>query len=345
MGVINLMKKSTFLVFTMPSFLMMVFFIAAPLLIVIVQSFQFNQDVLQTIEREKCDPFGCKTEIVTVPLLDTDGKKIKNNQWVGFQNYSNILKFDQLSNIVSAKGFSWKDIRSIDFYKALRFTLTFTFLTLPFILILGLCLALCVNALVDKLKGPVIFITLLPFIITPVIGALSIKWLFIGDGILTSFLEYLLDRDIAIFSSSWSIEILMLFYRVWHTTPFAFVIFYAALQTVDKEKIEASFVDGANRFQRLRYIIIPHILPLIVFVSLIHLMDAYRVFDEIVGFSASGYITSLQWMTYDYLRLDDAGNRYIGRASATSILTMIGIVIILIPIVKKTFKDQKERQQ
>ena len=112
-----------------------------------------------------------------------------------------------------------------------------------------------------------------------------------------------------------------------------------------KEKIEASFVDGANRFQRLRYIIIPHILPLIVFVSLIHLMDAYRVFDEIVGFSASGYITSLQWMTYDYLRLDGAGNRYIGRASATSILTMIGIVIILIPIVKKTFKDQKERQQ
>jgi len=344
-GVINLMKKSTFLIFTMPSFLMMVFFIAAPLLIVIVQSFQFNQDVLQTIEREKCDPFGCKTEIVTIPLLDTDGKKIKNNQWVGFQNYSNILKFEQLRNIISEKGFSWKDIRSIDFYKALRFTLTFTFLTLPFILILGLCLALCVNALVNKLKGPVIFITLLPFIITPVIGALSIKWLFIGDGILTSFLEYLLDKDIAIFSSSWSIEILMLFYRVWHTTPFAFVIFYAALQTVDKEKIEASFVDGANRFQRLRYIIIPHIMPLIVFVSLIHLMDAYRVFDEIVGFSASGYITSLQWMTYDYLRLDGAGNRYIGRASATSILTMIGIVIILIPIVKKTFKDQKERQQ
>ena len=59
------MKKSTFLVFTMPSFIMMTLFIALPLLIVLIQSFQFNQDVLETIERENCDPFGCKTETIT----------------------------------------------------------------------------------------------------------------------------------------------------------------------------------------------------------------------------------------------------------------------------------------
>ena len=46
------MKKSTFLVFTMPSFIMMTLFIALPLLIVLIQSFQFNQDVLETIEKE-----------------------------------------------------------------------------------------------------------------------------------------------------------------------------------------------------------------------------------------------------------------------------------------------------
>ena len=67
------MKKSTFLVFTMPSFIMMTLFIALPLLIVLIQSFQFNQDVLETIERENCDPFGCKTETITVPVLDENG--------------------------------------------------------------------------------------------------------------------------------------------------------------------------------------------------------------------------------------------------------------------------------
>ena len=74
----------------------MTLFIALPLLIVLIQSFQFNQDVLETIERENCDPFGCKTETITVPVLDENGNKIKNNIWVGFQNYKNIFKFEQL---------------------------------------------------------------------------------------------------------------------------------------------------------------------------------------------------------------------------------------------------------
>ena len=85
-------------------------------------------------------------------------------------------------------------------------------------------------------------------------------------------------------------------------------------------------------------------MPLIVFVTLIHLMDAYRVYDEIVGFGAEGYLNSLQWMTYDFLRLDDSGSRYIGRASATSMLTMIGIVIILIPVLRRVFREQKEKK-
>ena len=117
-----------------------------------------------------------------------------------------------------------------------------------------------------------------------------------------------------------------------------------AKENSTKEKIEAAIVDGANRFQRLRFIIIPHIMPLIVFVSLIHLMDAYRVFDEIIGFDAAAHRISLQWLTYDFLMMDQGGNRFIGRASATSILTMIGIIIILIPVLRKTWKDQKERK-
>ena len=338
------MKTKTFLIFTLPSFIMMVFFIAIPLLTVVFQSFQFKQELLETREQEKCDPSGCETEIVTIPVLDDNGNTIKQNQWVGFQNYKNLLKFNKVQEAFSTTGQGWADIRNIDFYKAFRFTITFTFITLPFVLFLGLVIALCVNALIQSLRGPVIFMTLLPFIITPVIGSLSIKWLFIGDGIITVFLEWIQQKDISVFSNGWSIELLMMFYRVWHAVPFAFVIFYAALQTVEKEKIEAAIVDGANRFQRLRYIIIPHIMPLIVFVSLIHLMDAYRVFDEIIGFDASGHRISLQWLTYDFLMMDQGGNRFIGRASATSILTMIGIVIIFIPVLRKIWKDQKERK-
>ena len=53
--------------------------------------------------------------------------------------------------------------------------------------------------------------------------------------------------------------------------------------------------------------IVPHLMPLIVFVTLIHLMDSYRVFEEIVGFSSQAHVISLQWLTYDFLTPDDVG--------------------------------------
>jgi len=198
-----------------------------------------------------------------------------------------------------------------------------------------------VNNAAKTIRGPVIFISLLPFIITPVIGALSIRWLFIAAGILTAGLEAWLDRDLALFAQAWTIELMMMFYRVWHVAPFAFVIFYAGLQTVNQDTLESAIIDGANRFERLRYVIVPHLAPLIVFIALIHLMDAYRVFEEIVGFTSQAHVISLQWLTYDFLQPDDSGNRAFGRASASSMLTMVGIVVLLIPLLRRTWRDHK----
>ena len=207
---------------------------------------------------------------------------------------------------------------------------------------MGLLIAITVNNLTQSIKGPVIFISLLPFIITPIIGALAIRWLFVGEGILTSFIEFFLERDIALFASAWTLEILMIIYRVWHVAPFAFIVFYAGLQTVNKETLESAVIDGANRFERLRYIVIPHLMPLIIFVSLIHLMDSYRVFEEIVAFSSQAYVISLQWLTYDFLTPDDTGNRLINRASTSAMLTMDGVTIIILPLLKRTWEDYKE---
>jgi multiple sugar transport system permease protein len=208
---------------------------------------------------------------------------------------------------------------------------------------LGLAIAMAVNSAVKSLRGPIIFVSLLPFIITPVIGALSIRWLFIGDGIMTAFLEWWTGAEISMFAQGWTIELLMLFYRVWHVAPFAFVVFYAALQTVNQDSLDAAVVDGASRLQRLRYVVIPHLMPLIIFIALIHLMDSYRVFEEVIGFSSEAHVISLQWLTFDFLTPDDSGNRAIGRASASSMLTMVGIVILLIPPLIRTWRDHKRR--
>ncbi|MGD1881694.1 MAG: carbohydrate ABC transporter permease [Paracoccaceae bacterium] len=338
------MKFRTLVAFVGPSVFMMLLFIAAPLVSVLMQSFQVTQPVMQQIEVETCTPGfltqTCITETKTVPLIDEEtGKTQTTTTWVGLQSYRNLLQMPRVWDAISTG--QWGNILQIDFWKALRFTLVFTLLTLPMVIGVGLAIALAVNNAVRSLRGPVIFISLLPFIITPVIGSLAIYWLFVGDGIITSLIERWTGNDIAMFAQAWTIELLMYVYQVWHVAPFAFVIFYAGLQTVNMDTLESAVIDGANRWERLRHVIIPHLMPLIIFIALIHLMDTYRAFEVIVGFRSQAHVISLQWLTYDFLTPDDAGNRAISRASASAMLTMIGIVVLLILPLRRTWRDHK----
>lgn len=337
------MKFRTFALFVGPSVLLMLAFIAFPLAMVAINSFQVTNPIFTTQEVETCTPgfLGqtCTTEVKTIPVLDEDGKTVTRTEWVGLSSYANVLGGDRALRALAS--FDLGALLQIDFWKALRFTVTFTLITLPLVIGLGLAIAIVVNNAARSLKGPVIFISLLPFIITPVIGALSIRWLFYGDGIVTVWLEALMNTDLSVAANGVAIEFLMMFYRVWHVAPFAFVIFYAGLQTVNQDTLESAIIDGASRWERLRYVVIPHLMPLIVFVTLIHLMDAYRAFEEVIGFSSESYRITLQYLTYDYLTPDDAGNRAVSSASASAMLTMIGVVILLAAPLKRTWRDHR----
>jgi multiple sugar transport system permease protein len=272
---------------------------------------------------------------------DAAGRIVTRTEFVGLDNYRKLLRTEEVARLVDEGRLTWRTLMAIDFFHALRFTLTFTFITLPFVIGLGLAIALALNAAVERLKGVVIFASLLPFIITPVIGALSIRWLFTGDGVMTAALSALAGQKLSLFAQGWTIELLMIVYRIWHVAPFAFIIFYAGLQTLNQDALESAIVDGASRWERLRYVVVPHLMPLIIFITLIHLMDSYRVFDEVVGFSSQAHVISLQWLTFDLLQPDNTGNRAVGRASASSMLTMVGIVILLIPLLRRAWRDQR----
>lgn len=337
------MNRKTFAVFVGPSVFMMLLFIAFPLISVFSQSFYLTQPIYETVTVETCTPGfpeqTCVIEEKSVPKLGEDGRIIERTSFVGLQSYRNVLEPGRAWAALSSG--SWSAFQAIDFWKALRFTLTFTLITLPLVIGTALLIAVVINNAASAIRGPVIFVSLLPFIITPVIGALSINWLFRGDGILTAGLEWWLARDITMFAQAWTIELLMMLYRVWHVAPFGAIVFYAGLQTVNQDALESAVIDGASRWQRMRYVVIPHLMPLIVFVSMIHLMDSYRVFEEVVAFSSQGYVISLQWLTYDFLVPDQAGNRSISRASASAMLTMIGIAILLVPLLRRTWRDHK----
>jgi multiple sugar transport system permease protein len=339
------MKRGTFLAFVAPSITLMLVFIALPLASVVVQSVFNTERVYQERTVQDCTP-GFPDPVCTatkseLPVLDAAGRPVTRTRFVGLANYAALLEPQALRAAFAAGGGGLGAVLGLHFYAALRFTLTFTFITLPLVLGVGLGLALALDGVTRALRGPIIFVSLLPFIITPVIGALSIRWLFEDDGILTRGLESLLHRPLAPLAHGWSLELLMMLYRVWSIGPFAFIVFYAGLQTLNADQLAAAVVDGASRWQRLRYVILPHLAPLLLFVSLIHLMDAYRVFDEVVGFASQAHVISLQWLTFELLEPNGSGIRAIGRASASSMLTIVGVAILLMPLLRRFWQEHR----
>ena len=95
-------------------------------------------------------------------------------------------------------------------------------------------------------------------------------------------------------------------------------------------------IDGATRFQQVRYVVVPHLMPLVTFVALIQLMDNFRVFEPIVGFNASAHATSLSWFIFNDL---GGETRQFSAASASSVLTIMGVSVLLFPVLIRTWRD------
>ena len=62
--------------------------------------------------------------------------------------------------------------------------------------------------------------------------------------------------------------VLMVIIYLWQQTGYNSVVYFAAIMGIDAEMIEASRVDGANGFQKIRYIILPSLKPTIVILIL-----------------------------------------------------------------------------
>lgn len=340
------MPHGTFARFIWPSFLAMVLFIALPIISVAIQSFFVEHEQIMR-EVENCGPFKC-TKVLQVDLEATEALKetAPLGKYNGLGTYSNRghLAFSEVGQIWSStKGFSEfiVGVYNLPFYKALFFTLAYTFVVTPLVIIFGLLIALGVNRLPKITKGPIIFASLLPMIVTPLIGGLILFWMVDANGIIGATLQILFDDpDLSLKASAPLTWIMLMIYGVWHSTPFAFVVFYAGLQTVPIDTIESSKIDGASRYQQVRYIIVPYMMPLLVFITLMQLMDNFRVLEPIVAFSAEAKARSLSWIIMNDLMGQD---KLFGSAAATSMMTIIGVGILLMPVLIKTWHDFNQR--
>lgn len=338
------MPHKTFLAFILPSLVAMVLFIALPIVSVAVQSLYVEHEKVMTAV-ESCSPFGgCTTEMRVNSEATAELRASQPlGRFNGFGTYLNRshLAIDEIGEILSTnQGFSdaVSRIYNLPFYRALTFTLFYTFVVTPLAMILGFVIALAVNAVTARLKGIVIFFSLLPMIITPLVGALILFWMINSQGIIGASLQDLFnDPNLSLKASPVLTWITLVVYGIWTNAPFSFVVLYAGLQTVPADTLESAMIDGASRWERVRFVVIPALAPLATFIALVQLMDNFRVFEPIVGFSAAANATSLSYAIFNDLRGQNA--QLFGSAAATSMLTIAGVIILLMPVLRRTWHE------
>jgi multiple sugar transport system permease protein len=181
----------------------------------------------------------------------------------------------------------------------------------------------------------------MPSIITPVVAALFLRWIFIGRwGLLSGLLiswgifppDFLGDPN-------WA-RVTVIVADAWQFTPFMILVLYAGLNTVDQSQIEAAQVDGAGPWMLLFRIMVPAIRPLILFVLAIRVMDTFRFFDQIYVLTAGGPGNATETVTiYTYqlaFRL-----LQIGKASALGVITLLITAAAITGIIATLYRRER----
>lgn len=247
---------------------------------------------------------------------------INEPQFVGFQNYADILG----------------DPR---FWQSFRFTALYTGINVPMRLLIGFAMALVLDQVSKTVRGVYLSLFLLPFIIVPIVGTLMFKQLFEASGpVAWYYREFLEQRFIY---NEFRVKALIIIHGIWYVTPYALVTYFAGLQTLPGDLLEASSIDGASRWQKIRHIVVPHVSSLTILILLISIMDSYRIFDSVFVLAEGNPIYKADTvMTYTFQTA--IALQRLGKGNAMAILTVIGIMIVLIPNLYMSYKEQVEER-
>lgn len=220
------------------------------------------------------------------------------------------------------------------FLESLLHTIEIVLIALSAEFVIGFAIALLFNM---KIKGLQLIRTLmiLPTMITPVVGALM--WLLLYNtefGVIRFLVESIGIKPAPIWLADKNFVLLSVtIVDIWQWTPFVMLILLAGLTNIPQEILEASHVDGANPFQRLFFIELPNLKPVIAIVLLIRGMDAFKIFEVIYVLTKGGPGTATQTASYFVYK---QGFQFfeVGYGSATAIILLVIISLLSLFLIK-----------
>ena len=244
--------------------------------------------------------------------------------FVGLDNYTSLVTDPYLWTVV---------VRSV----------AFCVVTAVVTVVVGGAMAVLMNAL-DTWPRVVLQVALLVAWAMPVVAAMTV-WIWIVDwrrGLLNWALVHL-GVDGAQ-GHNWLAAPLSFFVVagvivVWMSVPFVALSIYAGLTQVSTEVLEAAQLDGASGIQRLRYIILPLVAPVLSIVMLLQLIWDLRVFTQIKLLQDAGGVANETNLLGTYVYQLGTGRGDFGTASAVSIFMLVLTVALSWYYVRSLMKE------
>ena len=244
--------------------------------------------------------------------------------WVSFHNWSLITP----PSFVGVANFE-KALDDSQFWTSLGFTLKYTLLITPILMIGGYLIALLTssNTLISRFTRAIVFV---PVVIGLGASSLLWYWLFSTDyGLVNRLLldvgliarpVFWLGADAEV--SNWAVIVSV----VWKVLGFGMILFVAAIQAIPREITEAAMVDGANAWQRVSRVILPLTLRTVLLVTLVSVVGSLLAFDQFYIMTA-GQPRNLTSTSVFYVYLNSFPYLKLGYGAALSLI-LAGIVLL-----------------
>jgi len=236
--------------------------------------------------------------------------------WIGLSNY-------------------WRLFSDPDFMIALKNSFIFVLGTIPITTILALALALLVNG---RFRGSSFFRAayFIPSITSLVVISLIFSNLYSRGGYLQLLAQmigltpptngFLLSTRTALLS--------IMAMDIWMATGYYMLIFLGGLQTIPTEMYEAARVAGASRWQQFRYVTLPMLKPVTLFIIVINSIKSFQVFIEVFVMTKGGPLNSTYTGVYFVY---ETGLRRFDFGYASAAAYVLFIIIALAALVQFRF--------
>ncbi|MDD3279055.1 MAG: ABC transporter permease subunit [Lachnospiraceae bacterium] len=217
---------------------------------------------------------------------------------------------------------------------AIRNTIFLNFLFIVFGTIFAIALALSFNEIANKhLKKLTQSLSFLPyFISTVVVGIFVTGLLGFDNGVINRLITSFGGEKVAFYMNASYWPLILLIVNIWKGAGYSAVVYLATISGFDEAYYEAARIDGATRWQQIRYISLPLLKPTIIVLTLLSvgkIMNAdFGLFYNVTGDMPTLYATTDVLDTYIFRALRQTGD--IGVSSATGFFqSVIGFVMVV----------------